>query len=243
MLETLSPAELRAIAAEPYEPRGILHSEVALIIHECRKAGIEVIVESGRARAQSTYMLAKYLPQVLIASIEARPEHPDSIFGTARIAGFDNVQTFTGDGKTGVPTLIDMATPEHSNVAVLLDGPKGLQALELLDKAFRRSPKVKLGFIHDMRKLDHGNRSPFRTAAEAIYPTAIFSDAADYAPLAGWMDSSILAAGGPVGPAHEREYGSYGPTIGVFFNPLHQQTATSTGVPHVLQNAEVPLGT
>ncbi len=242
MLETLSPVELRAIAAEPYEHRGILHSEVALIIHHCRKAGIDLVIESGRARAQSTYMLAKYLPQTFIASIEARPDHPDSIFGTARIAEFDNVQTFTGDGKAGVPSLIDMAQGEQC-VAILLDGPKGLQALELLDKCFRRGPHVKLGFIHDMRKLDHGARSPFRTAAEAIYPTAIFSDAADYAPLAGWMDSGILAAGGPVGPAHEREYGSYGPTIGVFFNPLHQQTATSTGVPHVLQNAEVPLGT
>jgi hypothetical protein len=226
MLETLTPFELSAIAAEPYEHRGILHSEAALILHFCRAHGISAIIESGRARAQSTSMLAKYLPDVLVVSVEARPDHPDSIYGTARVAGFDNVQALTGDGKSAVPSIIDQVRDEH--IAVLLDGPKGLQALELLDKCFRRGPHVKLGFIHDMRRLDHGARSPFRTAAEAIYPTAVFSDGVGLAPFA-WMDNQILAAGGPVGPAHEREYGSYGPTIGVFFNPhpLQQQTATS----------------
>ena len=55
----LTPDELLAIAAEPYEHRGILHSEMALIIHTCRRLSVEVVIESGRARGQSTYMLAK----------------------------------------------------------------------------------------------------------------------------------------------------------------------------------------
>lgn len=223
----LSRDELHAMSAEPYEGRGILHSEMALIIDTCRKWAISAVIESGRARAQSTYMLAKYLPEVLIASIEARPTHPDSMFGAERVRAFENVQLFDGDGKNGVIALIDQLP--YKRIAVLLDGPKGLAALELLDKCFRRSPNVVCGFIHDMRKLDHGVSSPFRVAAEAIHPGATFSDAAELAPFA-WMDNDILAAGGPVGPAHEREYGSYGPTIGVFMNPLTatapKQTAT-----------------
>jgi hypothetical protein len=34
------------------------------------------------------------------------------------------------------------------------------------------------------------------------------------------MDANVLSANGPVGPAHEQEFGSYGPTVGVFLNPL-----------------------
>ena len=76
---------LEAIAAEPYEARGILHSEMALIIEACRRHDIKVMIESGRARAQSTYILAKYLPDVEIHSIEGR-NGPDQVFGIERVA-------------------------------------------------------------------------------------------------------------------------------------------------------------
>jgi hypothetical protein len=226
VLTTITREELHAIAGEPYEGRGILHSEMALVIDTCRRLSISAVLESGRARAQSTYMLAKYLPDTLIASIEARPTHPDSLFGKERVSAFENVQLFDGDGKNGVVALIDQLP--YKRIAVLLDGPKGLAALELLDRCFRRASNVVVGFIHDMRRKDHGVASPFRVAAEAIHPRAVFSDAPEYAPFA-WMDNDILAAGGPVGPAHEVEYGSYGPTIGVFLNPAltaPKQTAT-----------------
>lgn len=212
-----SMTTLSAIAAEPYEHRGILHSEMAFVIETCRRLQIDAVIESGRARAQSTYMLAKYLPEAVVVSVEARPDHPDSIAGVERLHGLANVVLATGDGKAAVPHLIDMYADKR--IAVLLDGPKGLAALELLDKCFRRSPLVLAGFIHDMRRLDHGKPSPFRLAAEAIYPAnSKFTDDPDYVANFKWMDEQILAAGGPVGPAHEDEYGSYGPTIGVFFN-------------------------
>ena len=216
-LQNLSRSELESIAAEPYEHRGILHSEMALIIHTCRRLGVRVLIESGRARAQSTYMLAKYLPSTLILSVEGRPHHSDSLAGAARVQQFGNVTLHSGDGNLVVPLLID-GWAQRARMAVLLDGPKGLAALELLDKCFRRSAQVLVGFIHDMRRLDHGARSSFRVAAEAIYANAVFSDGEAYAPFA-WMDNQILAAGGPVGPAHELQYGSYGPTIGMFLNP------------------------
>jgi len=207
----LTPAELAAMAAEPYEQRGILHSEMALIVHTCRRLGVEVVIESGRARGQSTYMLAKYLPNATIHSVELR-DHPDEAIARERLAGFANVCLHAGDGNIIVPAL---AGPRDTPTAILCDGPKGAAAVDILVRCFRL-PNVVVGFIHDMRRLDHGGPSPHRAVAEERLTRHAFSD--DPALVAGscWMDAAIIAGGGPAGPAHEAEFGSYGPTVGVF---------------------------
>jgi hypothetical protein len=215
LLDSLSRAELEAIAVEPYESRGILHSEMALIIHTCRRLRIEVVVESGRARGQSTYMLAKYLPDAMIHSVELR-DHPDEAFAQRRLAPFANAILYTGDGNELVPLLAD----GHGRpVAILLDGPKGATAVTLLQKCFALPHShVLAGFIHDMRRLDHGGPSPHRAVAVERLAKHAFSDDPRVTAAASWMDAAILEGGGPCGPAHEAEFGSYGPTLGVFLN-------------------------
>lgn len=212
----MDDAMLAAIAAEPYEPRGILHSEMALIIHTCRQFGVRMVIESGRARGQSTYMLAKYMPDVLIRSVELR-DHPDEEFAWQRLNGFENVILHRGDGADWLPALskdADVAT------AVLLDGPKGEAAVDILNQCFEY-PHVMAGFIHDMRRLDHGAPSPHRAVAVERLPKHAFSDDPRLTAGASWMDAQIIADGGPAGSAHETRHGSYGPTLGVFLNHKH----------------------
>ena len=217
MLDTLTQTELEAIASEPYEPRGILHSEMALIIHICRRLGIEVVIESGRARGQSTYMLAKYLPDAVIYSVELR-NHPDEAIARERLAGFGNIGLYSGDGAVMVPKLTGRdSESDPSRTAILLDGPKGAAAVSILEECFQY-PHVLAGFIHDMRRLDHGQPSPHRADAIARLPNHAFSDDPRIVSAASWMDATIIATGGPAGPAHEAVFGSYGPTVGVFLN-------------------------
>lgn len=213
MLETLTPDELQAIAAEPYEPRGILHSEMALIIHTCRRLGIMAVVESGRARGQSTYMLAKYMAAAAIHSVELR-DHPDERVARERLAGFANVALVNGDGAKLVPMYAAIAAQP---TAILLDGPKGAAAVAILEECFQYRHVV-AGFIHDMRRLDHGGPSPHRAVAVERLTKHAFSDDPRVTAAASWMDAAILESGGPCGPAHEAEFGSYGPTLGVFLN-------------------------
>ena len=207
--------DLQALGAESYESRGILHSEMALIIHTCRKLGVEVFIESGRARGQSTYMLAKYMPDVEVHSIDYRPGHPDEAFAQERLKNFHNVALYIGDGASFLPNLAREVAPRKT--AVLCDGPKGLFAVGVVEKCFRHSHVV-CGFIHDMRRLDHGGPSPYRSAAEAVFKDAKFSD--DPALVAGsaWLDAKVVEANGPCGPEWEKVHGSYGPTVGVFVN-------------------------
>lgn len=217
--EPLTHAELQAIAAEPYERRGILHSEMALIIHICRHHRIERVIESGRARAQSTEMLAKYLPDCQIQSFDMRGETDDEAFARERLAPYANVELHVGDGRLLVPLAASLSA---CPTAILLDGPKGAAAVELLQDCFSW-PEIRVGFIHDMRRLDHGEPSPHRAAALDAFPRAQFSDEPALIAGSSWMDETILSAGGPCGPAHEAEFGSYGPTIGVFLNPSYKQ--------------------
>lgn len=203
-----------ALAQEPYESRGIIHSEMALLLYMVRELGIQRIIESGRARGQSTYLMGKYLPDVEIHSVELRPEHPDEDFALDRLVGLTNVQINWGDGRVLVPQLVSMS---EDRTAVLLDGPKGAAAVSILEECFKYS-QVCVGFIHDMRKLDHGQPSPHRACAVERLPNHKFSDDPAWIAESSWMDAKVLEAGGPCGPKHEAVFGSYGPTLGVFFN-------------------------
>lgn len=205
--------DLSSLAAEPYERRGINHSEMALIIDTCLHLGIETFIESGRARAQSTYMLAKYLPHIEIHSIEMRYD-PDAQYGRQRAAGWSNVQLYDGDANVCMLELVKAIAP--STTAILCDGPKGHAAIALLQQCFAL-PHVKVGFIHDMRRLDHGELSPFRAAAIETFPNHHFSDEPELLEKYGWLDEKIMEAGGPSGPLHQAVFGSPGPTVGVFF--------------------------
>lgn len=201
------------LANEAYEARGIFNSEMALAIGTCADRGIEVILESGRARGQSTYLLAKYLPNVKVCSIE-RFRDDDALFCERRLEGFNNVTLFYGDGRSLIPSLLNVY--EGQKIAVIMDGPKGHPALELLESV---KASVEVGFIHDMRKMDHGGASSFRLEAEK-WPGAFFTDDPDYVDATKHMDAPVVALGIAANwkPHYiGNEYiGSYGPTLGVF---------------------------
>ena len=197
---------------------------MALIIHTLRRLAIEVVIESGRARGQSTYLLAKYLPDTQIHSVELRGELLDEAVARERVALYSHVTLHAGDGSILVPELAKAASPKRT--AILCDGPKGATAVAILERCFE-DPHVIVGFIHDMRKLDHGGPSPHRQVAIDRLPNHKFSDDPVLVAGSSWMDEEIIKAGGPAGPAHEKEFGSYGPTVGIFFNKqqAHQHLA------------------
>lgn len=222
--QTLKFPIIEELCREPYEPRGILNSEMALIIGLAKAYSIDLFIESGRARGQSTYLLAKYLPDVEIHSIE-RSRDNDAIYAERRVGHLPNVTLQYGDGCSIIPALVEENASRR--IAILLDGPKGEKAVDLLAHC-AGSGSVKVGFIHDMRKLDHGQPSSYRSAAEKRFPKHAFSDDADLVAALSWLDAPVWAAGEITGwrPYHIRKTasqapyeftGSYGPTVGAFF--------------------------
>ena len=149
------------------EYRGILRSEAFFVRGLCGPSP-KRIIESGRARGQSTYLLAKSLPNTKIISIEYDKDSVDSQFALERLSKFENVQCLFGDSRKLIPELV-----EDGDI-VLIDGPKDMDALNLLAKL---SNQVRLGgaFIHDAYQ-----GSILRQWLSAYKPKLLYSDHYEY---------------------------------------------------------------
>lgn len=149
------------------ENRGILRSEAFFVRCLCG-ASPKRIIESGRARGQSTYLLAKSLPNTKIISIEYDKDSVDSQFALERLSEYENVQCLFGDSRKLIPRLV-----EDGDI-LLIDGPKDMDALNLIAKI---SNKVRLAgaFIHDAYE-----GSILRQWLSTFKPKLLYSDHYEY---------------------------------------------------------------
>ena len=126
------------------EYRGILRSEAFFVRSLCG-LNPKIIIESGRARGQSTFLLAKSLPDTKIISIEYHKDSADSDFALERLSECQNVQCLFGDSRKLIPELV-----ENGDI-LLIDGPKDLDALILVHKVLKCA-RINSVFIHDAYK-------------------------------------------------------------------------------------------
>jgi len=170
-------AAYRAVVAHlPYEPKGILYSEMFFFCLCARAARAARIVESGRARGQSTLLLAACFADRPILSLEYDERSPDVPVAAARLAGRSNVELRFGDAMRVLPRIV------RPGDVVLIDGPKGSRALRLALRILARghAPMV---FLHDV-----GRGSPERRFLEARLPSTLYSDDPRFARLAHTLD-------------------------------------------------------
>ncbi len=201
--------DLQRIAAETsYEQKGILFSEM-LFLGACldgRKPGR--IIESGRARGQSTHVLALMFPETEIASIEYDDKSPDCPIAAERLAPFKNVKLLFGDSTKLIPEML------REGDVVLIDGPKHFRAIRLaLELA--ATEKAQAIFIHDV------DRSvPERHYLDKHVPGVSYSDDESFVQEFRSLDDKCWPVGGANDTAWEPyQFGvdglrSYGPTMG-----------------------------
>ena len=121
-----------------YEERGILNSEMLAICSLCEELGVSAIVESGRARGYSTGILAKYFKDrpLRIISIDWEKAKwfigADDKFAKESLAPYKNVELLYGNSVKLMPALVKKLKNER--VAILMDGPKGKEAVDLAKK-------------------------------------------------------------------------------------------------------------
>lgn len=190
-------AEFAALIADiPYERKGILFSEMFFFWLCARRAKPRRILESGRARGQSTLILSHCFPDTEILSVEYDRNSPDVAVAAERLKGRDNVTQLFGDATRLLP---DMA--QQGDVA-LIDGPKGYRGLRLALQLLADG-KTPLVFIHDTAAGSQERRYLTRRMPEAIY-----SDLPTFAEIAHTLDQGAwdelpeanrwTAAGAPV---------------------------------------------
>lgn len=164
------------VAGIPYERKGILFSEMFFFWLCARSVKPNRILESGRARGQSTLILSHCFPDTEILSVEYDDKSPDVAVAAERLRDRSNVRQLFGDATRLLPEMA-----QEGDVA-LIDGPKGYRGLRLVLKllAGGRLPMV---FVHDTAA-----GSPEREFLSRRVPEAIYSDLPAFAEIAHHLD-------------------------------------------------------
>ena len=206
-----------AAEKDDFVVRGILNSEMLAVISMLYELEIDLIVESGRYLGQSTKVLAQAM-QGSKCVIHSTELNRDEIAEQAekRLAPFDNIQLHYGDAADVIPKIV--AQHPDKKIAILLDGPKGPPAFELLSRAIAENDNVIVGFIHDLRDSYPGMLNPNRVYVQEWFERIFFTDDEEYVEKVRHFDDACQIPG--FWKPHYiswRRVGSYGPTLGVIF--------------------------
>lgn len=187
----------KRIQGVPYERKGVLFSEMFFLYLCARSAGPRRILESGRARGQSTLLLALCFPELPIVSLEHDPASPDASVAAERLRAYPNVELRFGDAMQVLPAIA------REGDVVLIDGPKGFRALRLALGLLSQG-RIAMVFLHDMTA---GTRE--RTFLERRLPATLYSDDARFAAVAHTLDAAAadIPAGLRWDSAAPRPYG------------------------------------
>lgn len=166
----------RLLEGVPYERKGILYSEMFFLWLCASPLKPKRILESGRARGQSTLILARTFPDAEIISIEYDRNSPDVPVAAERLKDCKNVQLLFGDATVLLPGMI------QAGDVVLIDGPKGFRGLRLALKLLGGG-KPALVLMHDPLA-----GSPEREFLEQYLPQTLYSDIPALAALTHQLD-------------------------------------------------------
>lgn len=198
----------RLIAGIPYERKGILNSEMYFLWLCARAVKPRRVLESGRARGQSTLILARCFPEAEIISVEYDRNSPDVPVAEARLKDEANVKLLFGDATRLLPDLA------RAGDIALIDGPKGFRgvrfALDLLARG-----RVAQVFVHDT-----GPDTAERRFFERVLPAARYSDEPRLAAETHLLDDEV-AADIPAGYRYAARQGGTGYGYGLTCLP-HQ---------------------
>lgn len=130
--------------SHPYELKGIFHSELLMLCSIITYLMPEQVIESGRARGQSTEIIGRWTEsrQIKFHSIESNSMREDYDVALKRLEGID-VALHLGDAFEWMPKLIGSKT-----TICLIDGPKGANMWKLF-KQVSKIPNVIGVAMHD----------------------------------------------------------------------------------------------
>lgn len=218
-------ALVKDVSATDYEFRGIYNSELVLITSLFKSLNIHKILESGRARGHSTYVIAQILQsneKFRLISIDFNRDQA-SLYAEERLKAINSVELLYGDSNSLLGKISrSVRIEDGEDYGVVLDGPKGLNAIFLTIKLMRSKRPPKIIFVHDMRKFEKSKPSFHRYICSAIFDRVFFSDDFIMTPEVLATDRSVfnLTEPGeqyPIRPYHKGYFntGSYGPTLAI----------------------------
>ena len=212
--EKTLPRFKETLAGEEYQLRGILNTEALLLVSLAEAFGVSLVVESGRARGYSTYLLAKYFkaenPKLNVISIDLDDTSEDAKYSEEKLKPFSNVSLVYGNANE----VIEEQVTEPC--IVFIDGPKGDAAIKLAAELLQ-DDRVKAVLVHDL------HRGVFtRDISELVFAEAFFTDDKSFVECFKDLDDNCwqVMAGSGYKPyvRKGKPTESYGHTLAAFFN-------------------------
>lgn len=164
----------------PFRDKGILHSEMLCVCAVCQELGVELVVESGRYRGQSTSTLGSFFPSgPHIVSVEECPANRKFEPETRKFLGaWPHLELLNGNAFNVVPDVL-RAHPGRKT-ALLVDGPKSKGAIRLIQDCMSEFPRIQCAFLHDVLICPEEFKSAF--------PIRFTTDCPDFRRICGHLD-------------------------------------------------------
>jgi hypothetical protein len=228
--ELLLPNFLKATDALTHERKGIRRSELFFFYALTAPRRPSRIVESGRARAQSTLVLSLLFSNTAIISLESDSHSPDVAVAAEKLKDRPNVESHFGDSLVQLPQLV------RPGDVVLIDGPKDFRALKLAFRLLGEGGAAAV-FVHDL-----WIGSPARDFVDRHVHSALLSDDRRWVQRYAALDGAHF-------PTTDRQLRlAYGPTLGCFeagresYRQRLLQSRVAQGVDRLRETARRILG-
>lgn len=207
-----------------YEHRGIPHSEMLAAIAVMKELNVDVVIESGRCRGQSTYVLSQAFENsdVVIESMELlRDENAD--FAEERLKECNNIVLHYGDANIVAKEIV--SKHKGKRIGVIFDGPKGEEAFKIFSELTLETNDIVVGFFHDLNKLHLRKLAPSRIEFLKYFDRTFCTDDGDFVKEFSVLDKKSIVKGKEnfnvytwaEGYKGWDKMGSYGPTLGIVF--------------------------
>lgn len=154
----------------------MLPHKLFLALFLMARNNVTVVIESGRKGGMSAYTYSKHVP--VVASVELN--YIENVAETLSVIA-PNIELISGNGLHVVPDLVDKYIKSDERVAVILDGPKSMQAAELAERIIDKCVFVILddtGFStpHGKYVLDRFGPDRLITSYDSHFLAAHFND-------------------------------------------------------------------
>ena len=185
--------------------RGILNTEGFAFCALAGYLGADLIIESGVCNGGSTTIIGKYFTDIPIVSVDITTKMEVIV----RTSIFHNVTLINGDGNVLLPQAVDVF--KDKRIAILIDGPKGINALSLAGRCFDKENVVLVG-VHDLFKGLYGKQKKDRMMFDNLNLKKFTTDDEDFVKEYEYLNAGLDD------PRHDKYYsaelGGYGPVIG-----------------------------
>lgn len=197
-----------------FEDRGIPNSEMLAVCSIAEELGAEVFIESGRWKGQSTEILAQYFTgkQCIVESVELYRD-ANAVHVEEKMKGYNNLVLHYGDANQVLPAIV--RKHRSKKIVILLDGPKGREALDVFQFCLTQSENIVAGFFHDMRRSSPGMITYSRDEMEHVFPHSFYTDDTQYVEEFSILDQGCVDLLWAPYKIDGKKIGSYGPTIGL----------------------------